>query len=323
MKILINEKKPIPLLGHIAFGFIDRGTNLIQTRPISGCILNCIYCSVDEGPFSRTRVNQFEVDLNYFIKWAEEIAAYKKEDIQWHIDCAGEAMLYPDIVKLTDELRKIKGTSVISMETRGTLLTKEKIENMDVDRINISIDSMEDERAKMMAGIPGYDVEKVKDVCRNIIDAGIKLLIAPVWVPGINDLEIPKIIEFGKSLGAEFGIQKYDIHKFGRKVKGVKPVTFWKFYKNLEEIEKKYKINLKISPKDFGIHRTNRIPIAFDRFEIAKRAEVVSEGWIRNEMICSLRNRAIAVYDINNKIGDKINVKILRNNDNVYVGRRV
>ncbi|MFB6216441.1 MAG: radical SAM protein, partial [Candidatus Aenigmatarchaeota archaeon] len=44
--VYINQGSEIPLLGHIAFGLIDRGTNLIQVRPITGCNLKCIYCSV-------------------------------------------------------------------------------------------------------------------------------------------------------------------------------------------------------------------------------------------------------------------------------------
>ena len=38
---------PIPLIGHTAFGLIDRGTNIIQVRGLSGCNINCPFCSVD------------------------------------------------------------------------------------------------------------------------------------------------------------------------------------------------------------------------------------------------------------------------------------
>ena len=43
---------PMPLVGHVAFGIIDRGTNLLQIRPTSLCPLSCIFCSVDAGPRS-------------------------------------------------------------------------------------------------------------------------------------------------------------------------------------------------------------------------------------------------------------------------------
>ncbi|MBT4440771.1 hypothetical protein HOC98_01565, partial [archaeon] len=49
--IKINED--IPLMGCIAFGIIDRGTNLLQVRATSMCNLNCVFCSTDSGPFSQ------------------------------------------------------------------------------------------------------------------------------------------------------------------------------------------------------------------------------------------------------------------------------
>ena len=33
----ISKESSIPLIGHSAFGIIDRGTNLLQVRPITGC----------------------------------------------------------------------------------------------------------------------------------------------------------------------------------------------------------------------------------------------------------------------------------------------
>ncbi|MFP3179020.1 MAG: radical SAM protein, partial [Thermocladium sp.] len=34
-----------PLVGSLAFGIIDRGTNVIEVRPTSICSLSCIFCS--------------------------------------------------------------------------------------------------------------------------------------------------------------------------------------------------------------------------------------------------------------------------------------
>jgi uncharacterized Fe-S cluster-containing radical SAM superfamily enzyme len=51
----------MPLVGHIAFGVIDRGTNILQVRPTTICPYNCIFCSVDAGPYSRYRQAEFVV----------------------------------------------------------------------------------------------------------------------------------------------------------------------------------------------------------------------------------------------------------------------
>ena len=51
--IYVHQNSDIPLIGSSYFGIIDRNTNIIELRPITGCNLNCIYCSVDEGRGSR------------------------------------------------------------------------------------------------------------------------------------------------------------------------------------------------------------------------------------------------------------------------------
>jgi len=59
---ITNDLFGIPLIGSIYFGVIDRGTNLLQIRPITGCPLNCPFCSVDEGPISKTKLRDYIVD---------------------------------------------------------------------------------------------------------------------------------------------------------------------------------------------------------------------------------------------------------------------
>ncbi len=71
--VFITKESVIPLLGHAAFGLIDRGTNLIQVRPITGCNLNCIFCSVDEGRKSKTRVTDYIVDPDYLVEELKKV----------------------------------------------------------------------------------------------------------------------------------------------------------------------------------------------------------------------------------------------------------
>ena len=75
--ILIRD---IPLFGCIAFGIIDRGTNVLQVRPISECPLACIFCSTDAGPYSHQRISEYMVDLGQLIKAFEWTAAFKEID---------------------------------------------------------------------------------------------------------------------------------------------------------------------------------------------------------------------------------------------------
>ncbi|MDP2844544.1 MAG: hypothetical protein Q8N79_00525, partial [Candidatus Methanoperedens sp.] len=80
--ILIRD---IPLFGCIAFGIIDRGTNVLQVRPYTECPLSCVFCSTDAGPHSKRRMSEYMVDLPQLLAAFEWAASYKEiNDIEAH-----------------------------------------------------------------------------------------------------------------------------------------------------------------------------------------------------------------------------------------------
>lgn len=324
----INEETKVPLLGSIYFGVIDRGTNLLQVRASNSCNLNCSFCSVDAGPESKTRINHFQVELNYLLKTVKKIVEYKNvKDIECHLDSTGEPMIYPEIIKLAEKLKKIPGVKTTSLQTNGTLLTKEKIKKFEkakLDRINLSINSMNPKFAREISGVSWYDIEKIKDSAKEIAKSKIDLLIAPVYLPKINDSEIPKIIEFAQSIGAgkkfpSLGIQKFEKYKYGRKPTGIKIQSWWKFYnKYLIELEKEYNTKLILRPENFGIYKVKPIPKTMKKNEKVN-VEIVCPGWIKNEMLGIAKGRTISILNCNKKSGG-IKVKIVSNKHNIYVG---
>src|SRR3989344_4724988 len=125
--VKINQESDIPLIGHIAFGIVVRpNSNLIQVRATTVCNMNCIFCSTDGGPYSTSHRTQYTVDPYYLTKWVKEIVAVKGET-HVNIDSVGEPTAYQELETLITELRKIPEVCFISMQTNGTLLTKEKI----------------------------------------------------------------------------------------------------------------------------------------------------------------------------------------------------
>lgn len=320
--VYVTKESGLPLIGHTAFGLIDRGTNLIQVRPVSGCNLNCIFCSVDEG-VSKSRRTDYIVDTDYLVEEFAKLAALKGDDVEAHIDGQGEPFIYPYMVELLEKLRKVPQVKVISAQTNGMLLDSEKIKAMEglLDRINLSISSMDPRRGRMLAGTNLYDVEHVKEVARAVAASDIDLLLAPVWVPGFNDEDIPKLIEFGLEIGAGkrwpgFGIQNYVRYQFGKKVRG-RPMKFSEFFKRLEEYGKQYGLNLKLTPANFGIHKAPGLPRAFRRGERVK-LELVAPGRVFGEMLAVSRGRVIGVLT-DRPAGSTVFAEITRTNDNVYV----
>lgn len=320
----------IPLLGCIAFGIIDRGTNVLQVRPISECPLSCIFCSTDAGPRSLHRISEYMVDLPDLIEAFEWAASYKETDtIEAHIDTVGEPAMYPQLVELVRNLSGNPFIKTISMQTNGFLLNKKLIDELDeagLSRINMSIEALTPGLARMIAGSDSYDIEKILGNAEYIAkETNIDLLIAPVWLPGINDKEIPELIEFAMKIGAgkkwpALGIQKFLPHKNGRRP-DVKVLTWEKFYLRLKEWEREYRTKLILSPQDFESHSCKALPRMFRRYEKAK-VKVIGPGWMKGEKLAVAKDRVLTIVDSSGiPVGKEVSVRIERVVDGIYMAR--
>lgn len=325
--VKINRESGIPLVGCIAFGIIDRGTDTIQVRPISSCNMNCSFCSTDGGPYSKFHEVDYYVELDYLLDWTKEIIKAKGGKINIFLDAVGDPMMYKEIVELVGGLKKIENVGKISMVTNGTLLSEDKInklENVGLNQLNVSLHSTENELAKRLFGMQNYNLEHVMDMLRLISKSKIKLFLTPVWVNGLNDEEIPKILKLGKDLNAGIGLQKFEVYKYSRKPKGVKVINYWKFNNQLKNWEEEFNISLRQNSdeikEDIDIHKTNRL---ITELEIGEKlhVDIKSKGWLAGQMIGVGRNRAISINDCNKNINDKVLVEILENQNNIYVAK--
>ncbi|MDK6029426.1 radical SAM protein [Ignisphaera sp. 4213-co] len=322
----------IPLVGHIAFGVIDRGTNVLQIRPTTICPYNCIFCSVDAGPKSVHRQSEYVVDWRHLVKWAKHVRDVKGDVLEALIDGVGEPPTHPRIVDIVAELKKIFPR--VAMESRGYTLTKNLIDSLDnagLDRLNISIDSLDPQKSRMLQGVSWYNPEKVMEIVEYIVkNTKIDVHLTPVWIPGVNDEDIEKIIEWGLRVGVgkvfpPFGIQKYEIHKYGRKIPGVKDVSWSVFRKFLERLEKKYGVNLYYKKLDFGIKPAKRYPIKYRKGD-ALEVIIVSPGWLRNEVIAVDKDfdttiTVAGIQWVENIAGKKLRVEIISNEDGIYIAK--
>jgi len=272
------------------------------------------------------------VDLGQLAGAFEWAADYKEvDDIEAHIDTVGEPSMYPHLVELVENLSGNKHVKTVSMQTNGFLLNEKLVDKLDeagLSRINMSIETLDPELAKKIAGIDHYDIEKVlrnaEYIARN---TGIDLLIAPVWLPGINDNEITKLIEFALKIGAgkkwpALGIQKFLQHKNGRRP-DARVMNWKKFYWQLGEWEKIYKVKLILTPEDFGSHECNALPRMFRRDEKVK-VMVKGPGWMKGEKLAIAKDRVLTVADAGNiPAGKEILVRVERVVDGIYMARKL
>ncbi len=331
--IYIHKNSGIPLIGTTYFGLIDRNTNLIEVRPITSCNLNCIFCSVDEGPKSKKKID-FVVEKDYLVEEFKKIVHFKQENyIDAHINAQGEPLLYANIVELVADIAKIPQVKSISIDTNGTLLDKGLVDSLaeaGLTRINLSLHALDQKTANKLAGT-AYNLKKVVEIA-TYIPKKLDLIITPVWLPGYNDPELIKLAKFSQKIGAGkncpgIGIQNFLNYQFGRNP--VKAVEIGVFYKKMRNLEKKEGIKLICNESDFKIKKCKELQKPFKKGDIIK-AELVCPGRLPKEMLAvpceselSLasftKNRLISVPNCYQKQGI-VKLRIKRTKHNIFLG---
>ncbi len=323
----------MPMLGYIAFGIIDRGTNVLQVRPTTICPLNCIFCSVDSGPYSRHRWAEYIVKPKPLIDTMDYIASIKGYGLEALIDTIGDPLTYPWLETLVKNLKKIPEVSYVALETHGALLTIELVERLEkagLDRINLSIDTLDKEKAKYLLGSPWFNIERVVKVAEYIVkNTSIDLHVTPLWIPGINDKDVIEVVEWAVSIGAgkkwpPVTIQKYNIHKYGRKVPGIKPMSWNTFWNKIAELEEKLGIKLRWSMDEWGMNYRKRVPNPVKKGDVVE-VVVVARGWLKGEYLGVFKKneeeRLTAIVGYRGKIGGRILGKIIDDKDGLFITR--
>lgn len=271
------------------------------------------------------------VDLEQLLSAFEWAVSYKEtNDIEAHIDTVGEPTMYPKLVELVTGLSGNSHVSVVSMQTNGILLNNKLIDELEaagLSRINMSIDSLDPDLAKRIAGTNSYRLEKVLENAEYIAqNTDIDLLIAPVWLQGINDAHMSRLIEFALNIGAgkkwpPLGIQKFLPHKYGRKPR-IRVMKWEVFYSQLKEWERFYKTKLVLKPQDFGGFQCKALPRLFKRHEKVK-VRVVGTGWMEGEKLAVARDRVLTIVDADRiPVGAEVYVRMERVVDGIYIARQ-
>jgi len=182
---------------------------------------------------------------------------------------------------------------------------------------------LQKEKAAFLAGMPWFDIEKIKQTAKSIAESKIDLLITPVYIPGINDEDMPELIQFALQIRAgkrwpPLGIQKYEHYRLGRSPGKVKAQNWWHFYnRSMSEWEKQFSMPLRLKPQDFKIEKRPMIPTVFEKKE-KTWVEIKATGWVRGEQLGVAKNRVVSVVDCPIKQGSA-RVQIVSNKHNIYV----
>lgn len=327
----IHSGSGIPLIGSVAFGIVYRNSSIIEIKPVTSCNLSCFYCSVKEGKNSGKR--DIVVEMTYLLEELEKLLAFVDAPVEVHIGVQGEPFLYADMIELVERLQENPLIHTISTDTNLTIVTKEmidRLEKCDKFRMNISLDAMDKDLARKIAGTESYNLDYVLEMIRYIAASKLQFLIAPVYVPGCNDAELGKIIEFAKTLPKQdrgektlplVCIQNYLPYKSGRRP--VKENKTWDdFYSMLDGLEKKHGLQLRINADDFQIKTCKELPKPFcEGDEI--RAKLVCRDRYPNTCLAAAGKRVISVPNCEFTLNRKVKLRIIRDKHNIFTGKLV
>ncbi len=315
----IHSRSGIPLIGSNAFGIIDRNSNIIEVKPLTGCNENCNYCSVDEGLRTR-KTADLVVEKDYLVSEFEKIVKFKGCEVEAYINSQGEPTLYGPLPELVSGLKGVENVRGVVMNTNGSVLDEEYVDRLaeaGLKRINLSLNALDPKKAKILSGWGLYNIDRIKEMAQ-YITTRMELLIAPVWLPGFNDDEIPKLVKYSVDIGARIGIQNFLYYKRGRNP--TRSMEWDEFYRKLELLEKEYNVNLTKAylKEDLQVKDTKKLPKPFRKGQVIE-CEIMLPGRYPREKIAVSGERNIAVTDCEKESG-RIRVKLVRDKHNIFVG---
>ena len=326
----IHRNSGIPLIGNVSFGIVYRNSSIIEIKPVTSCNLDCVYCSISEGLSSKK--HDFVIEKDYLVEELENLLKFVNEPVEIHIGVQGEPFLYADMGLLIEDLQKMNLVHTISIDTNGTLLSKEKIDDLAKNnklQINFSLDAIDTELSKKIAGVNNYNLEHVKKMiayASNKLSKKEAVIVAPVFMQDYNQAELEKIILWIKEIKntslkqPTLGIQNFLRYKTGRNP--TKEMGWDDFYLMLEKLEKKHDIKLKLNKDDFNVKPTKELPKPFNVGKIV-RVIIKCTDRFSNSVIAVAKGRNISVPNCKFVLDKPIKVKILRDKHNVFVGELV
>jgi len=313
----IHKGTGIPLMGLNFLGITDKGSEMIEIKPITSCNMNCIFCSVDEGPDSKKQVD-FVVEKDYLVEEFYKLMEHKEYDkFQAWINPHGEPTLYAKLVELVADLAKHPKVKDVILITNGTLLNKPFIDELaaaGLTKMQCSISGIVSENAKKMMGHKGYNIEKVLQSLDYAKDK-FAVTVTPVYVKGMNDDQMLPLLKYCVDHGLNTQIQKFCTNKFGRNP--IKEQKWDEFFGQLQHWQDESGVVL-IS--ELGkVSETKQLPKPFkkkDRVEV----EIKGPGRMKRDKIGVADDRAVLIVNCDRDKG-RVKVEILQSKYNQFLGK--
>lgn len=171
----------------------ERKIDYLRISLTDRCNYRCKYCMPDGLICKKNHKDMLSLEeINEISK------IFVKKDIKKIRLTGGEPLVRKNVETLVKMLAEIDGLEDLAMTTNGYFL-KEKAKILwenGLKRLNISIDSLDDEKYKMIS--QGGDLKKVLDAIKYAQNFSYLIKINCVLIRGFNDGEIYNFIKFSK-----------------------------------------------------------------------------------------------------------------------------
>lgn len=171
-----------------------RNINYLRLSITDSCNYRCVYC-MDSDDAKKRKCGE--------ILSTEELINIGKAAVNCGINkiriTGGEPLLRKDILSLCEGLKDIAGLNELALTTNGTKLSEmaRELKSAGVDRLNISLDTLKEDRFKEITRTGGID--EVLNGIDEAINAGFKnTKINVVLMSGVNDDEINDFVNITK-----------------------------------------------------------------------------------------------------------------------------
>jgi cyclic pyranopterin phosphate synthase len=152
---------------------IGREIDYLRISITDRCNYRCVYCMPEEGvpPKTHFDILSFE-EINRFVRAVLPLGVRKIRIT------GGEPLVRKGVIGFISNMTSIGGISDLSMTTNGSLLPKtvSDLKNAGLDRVNISLDSLKEDRFRMITRRG-----RLSDVLEGI-DSAIKADLTPVKI---------------------------------------------------------------------------------------------------------------------------------------------
>jgi cyclic pyranopterin phosphate synthase len=209
----------------------DRVIDYIRVSVTSRCNFRCLYCMPN---------TPFEWEPHENILSYEEMFEFLRLAIDEGVKkirlTGGEPLLRKDLDVFVKMLYDYKPELDLALTTNGYYLKEyaKKLKDAGLKRVNISLDTLNREKAKRIAQKDVLD--KVIEGIKEAINVGLKVKLNCVVMRGINEDEIVDLLDYAKNLGVV--IRFIEFMENERAYPGIKSV---KSDEILKKIASKYK----------------------------------------------------------------------------------